>query len=329
MTAAAIEQNQVGQTSKADALRLVLLIPLQPASDDLPHRSIVVRLALHGAHREFSVSALERTSFLKHHHACYNGLAANVGNIVRFDIIWHLMQSQQPCQLVESGDFAAGAAGLFGDLLAGVLLCHGQQLHLIALLRNQQLDAASRLFGQIGLQLVAAADFSIQYHRLWHAVLHAVIAQHKLSAQLLQHLVQCKLLRILFVGSHGGLGKLAHLIEHEVLLVHQFIIPELEHHCTAFDRRLHQRNDVLLLIADGHHLLVLLQALDSTDAVAVARRFFVLHLLGSLHHLFGQHLLDLRRGTLQEADRLLQRFGILLRADLSAARRHALLDMVI
>ena len=199
------------------------------------------------------------------------------------------MKPKQPCQLVQRRNLPAGPSGLLGNLLAGVFLCHLKQLHLVALLRQQQLHAALCLLTKIFLQLLLAAGWSVQNDRLGHLLLHVIVAQHKLGPQLLHHRFDRLLLA---VCERGVLCKLAQFIEHEVFLVHQAVIPKLQNHRTAFDRRLHQSDDVLLLIANGHHLLIFCKTLNGTDAVAVTGSLVILHRFCRLHHLLGQNLLD-------------------------------------
>ena len=180
------------------------------------------------------------------------------------------------------------------------------------------------------LQLLLHPGLAVQHYRFGGGALHVIVAQHKLSAQLPQDILHRLFPALSLLGAECGLGKLAHFVEHEVFLVHQAVIAELQHHRTALDRGLHQRDDVLLLVPDRDDLLVLLQALDGAQAVAVARGLLKLQVLGSLGHLLGQHLLDVAGiCAAQKAHRLLERLVIFLGADLAAAGRHALLDVKI
>ena len=267
---AAIYQPQVGQDLKA-----VLFAGLgrfavvgQPAGKHLLHRGVIIGRCL-VLYREFLIQPFFGPSPAEYRHPAHNGLPANIGNIERLDMIRRVLQSQQPPQLGQRRYLLAGAVGIPGQLLRGIILRHLAQLAAFAPLRHRKLNLLPPVLPQQLLQQRPVGQLPLQEDLGRGGFCLHVVAQQEFGHHFL---------------------RFAHAVKGKVLLIPQAALPQHQQRAIDLILPLHPAQHIQALVREFNDLLLLGDAPNGGNAVAVACRPLKVQCLRRLLHPLGQLL---------------------------------------
>ena len=285
----------------------------QASPEHLFHRRVVV-VAVDVLHLEAAVLALVGQAVGEHHHRTDVVGALQVGHVVALDAQRSLGQPERVLQLGERPAAAVvigcPAQPVARELLLGVARHRLVQVAFVAALRHPDLDPRAAFVREPLLVHRTVLRVDRDEHLLRHTEGRLVAVQG------LQDAVD-----------QAPRREVLHLVEHEALAPDDATLADVEDLDGGLELVVGETDDVDVLAALGHHLLLLDRPLHGGEAVAIAGRLLVLQFRRGVLHLPLQAGDDLVGVAIEELAELVDEGVVARLVDLADARARALLDV--
>ena len=199
---------------------------------------------------ELTVGAFQGSGVLEHHHAGDVIRAGEIRDIVAFDILRELLESQKILQLVQHAELSARHAAELSESFIGVFLTHIDQILLRSPLRDVEINAPALLLRQPQLGVLHVLDLAVDRDVRGDLRAQGIVAQEELGTKI---------------------DLVVHIVDDEILGIVEPRFVEAEHGSGAFIFLTRDGDDVQLVEVDVHDLLLVAQLLHRRDLITITR----------------------------------------------------------